>query len=271
MNRFIENLVHCDAMNDLTLYYCGHREKSLKHRYGPHRFNTYLLSLVEEGEADLVVNGVHHTLKAGDFYVMFPYADAHYTTKPDVPWSIRWVVVGGNAVAPFLSSLQITETQPMITAKRPDKMRNILTDLLKYSSSKNPSDKLRCISLLYRLFSLLTEQMMPATTENPYVLQAIAYFGEHFTKSISLQDYAKSLGLNNNYFSKLFKAETGTTPLRYINGLRFEKAEYLLTNSSYSVDEIAEIVGIGDTLYFSRAFKQHTGMSPSAFRKLTVQ
>lgn len=270
MNRFIDNYVNCDTLSDMTLYYCGYREKSLNHRYGPHRFNTYLMTYVEEGEADFFINGQHRTVGAGDFYVMFPYSEVRYTTRPGVPWTIRWVVLGGEQIPSFLSTLQISESQPYIKVKHPEKMKQIFESLLEYSNRKTSAAQLRCLSLIYRLFSLLTDQLTPGT-ENPYVLQAIAYFSEHFSEPISLQEYAATLGLNNNYFSKLFKAETGITPLRYLNQLRFEKAQYLLANSNYSIETIADQVGIADVLYFSRAFKQYTGMSPSTFRKLTVQ
>ncbi len=270
MNRFTDNYVNYNTLSDLTLYYCGYREKSLNHRYGPHRFNTYLLTFVEEGEATFFIQGKRRTVSAGDFYVLFPDSDVRYVTKAGVPWSIRWVVLGGEQIPSFLSTLQISSTQPLIRVKRPDKMKQIFESLLQYSNRKTPADRLRCLSLVYRLFSLLTEQVTPST-DNRYVLQAMQYFSEHFTEPISLQKYAKELGLNNNYFSKLFKAETGTTPLRYLNQLRFEKAQYLLANSTCSVEEIADRVGISDMLYFSRSFKQYTGMSPTTYRKLTAQ
>lgn len=268
MNLFADNLIDSCALNDLTLYYCGKREKSLSHRYGPHRFNTYLLTYVAEGEATFYIDGKRQTVSAGEFYAMFPHSEVHYVTRPGVPWTIRWIVVGGEQVAAFLSSLNITEKQPSIKVKQPDKLNQLLESLFEYSQRKGVSDKLRCLSLVYRLFALLAEQVEPVT-HNHYVLQATAYFSEHFCEPLSIQEYAASLGLNNNYFSKLFKAETGITPLRYLNRLRFEKAQYLLAHSTLSVDEIADQVGITDTLYFSRAFKQYTGFSPTSYRKLT--
>lgn len=268
MNFFVENAINCTALNDLVLYYCGNREKSLNHRYGPHRFDTYLLTYVVEGVADFYINGEKQKISAGDFYVLFPNSQIHYVTPPDVPWSIRWIVVGGEQVQAFLSSLHITENSPSIKVTQPDKVLQLFQSLFEYSQKSGTSDKLRCLSLVYRLFALLAEQAEPIT-HNPYVLQAMAYFSDQFCHPISISEYAASLGLNNNYFSKLFKAETGVTPLRYLNRLRFEKAQYLLAHSSLSIDSIANEVGIPDTLYFSRAFRQYTGLSPTSYRKLT--
>ena len=45
-------------------------------------------------------------------------------------------------------------------------------------------------------------------------------------------------------------------------------AQNLLENTEYNITEIAEAVGYDNPLYFSRLFHKHTGLSPSAYRKL---
>ena len=215
------------------------------------------------------IDGELRTISAGQFYAVFPHSEVRYTTPKNVPWSIQWIVVGGEQVADFLASIGITEQQPAVTVKQQDKIQQIYKSLFEYSNRKTPADKLRCLSLVYRLFALLTEEVTPAT-RNAYILQAVEYFSAHFCEPISITDFAKEqLGLNNNYFSKLFKAETGITPLHYIQQLRFEKAQHLLTHTALSVEEIAGVVGFPDMLYFSRVFKQYTGFSPTTYRKMT--
>ncbi len=269
MLSFKENPVNYTAPGNLTLYYCGIREKSLNHRYGPHRFNTYLLNYVVEGEAVFYIDGELRTVSAGQFYALFPQSEVRYVTKPGVPWTIQWIVVGGEQVAEFLSSVGVSEQQPTLNIQQRDKIRQIYQSLFEYSNRKEASDKLRCLSLVYRLFALLTEEFTPIA-HNAYVLRAIEYFSAHFSEPLSISTFAKNeLGLNNNYFSKLFKAETGVTPLHYIQLLRFEKAQHLLTHTALSVEDIATAVGFPDMLYFSRVFKQYTGFPPTIYRKMT--
>lgn len=50
--------------------------------------------------------------------------------------------------------------------------------------------------------------------------------------------------------NRLFKAETGMTPVAYINSLRIEKAKMLIRCGSYTNDETAELCGFTDTKYF---------------------
>ena len=57
------------------------------------------------------------------------------------------------------------------------------------------------------------------------------------------------------------------TPKQYIVSLRMTNAQLLLESSSYTIQEIADIVGYGDALYFGRLFKREMGMTPSQYRK----
>lgn len=78
----------------------------------------------------------------------------------------------------------------------------------------------------------------------------------------------RSLGYHPDYFRRLFKQHTAVSPLRYLNGMRMERAKDLLRlESSLSVGEIALRCGFRDPLYFSTAFRSETGVSPLEYRK----
>ena len=78
----------------------------------------------------------------------------------------------------------------------------------------------------------------------------------------------RSLGYHPDYFRRLFKHHVTVSPLRYLNGMRMERAKDLLRlESSLSVGEIALRCGFRDPLYFSTAFRNETGVSPMEYRK----
>lgn len=82
----------------------------------------------------------------------------------------------------------------------------------------------------------------------------------------SLDDYIRTLPFHYDYLRKLFKKETGLSPLDYLTALRMEHAQRLLsTNRSLPVAEIARMCGYENALYFSRVFKKHCGCAPSQF------
>lgn len=88
--------------------------------------------------------------------------------------------------------------------------------------------------------------------------------------NFALDEAVRGMPFHYDYLRKLFKKETGITPLEYMTSLRMKKAETLLSAMwirEYSVSEVAQMCGYEDALYFSRVFKKTYGCSPSSFAK----
>ena len=73
-------------------------------------------------------------------------------------------------------------------------------------------------------------------------------------------------GITTTHFSRTFKAMYSTTPVKYINNLRLEKACALLTHTNLSIAEISDQCGFADSSYFSKTFKSAYGQSPANYR-----
>lgn len=96
---------------------------------------------------------------------------------------------------------------------------------------------------------------------------AISYIREHYHEVLSLVDIAEYVHLNPDYFSRIFKEETGQTYIAYLTYFRLSKACEMLINSNYKVQEIAEAVGYNNVSYFSTVFKKQYGCNPYEFRR----
>lgn len=96
------------------------------------------------------------------------------------------------------------------------------------------------------------------------VEQIVNYFEDHYSEKISLDRIAENMYLSTFYISKIFKSETGDTPIRHLINIRLEKAKEILEqNPSLSIKEVAAQVGYEDAYHFSKQFKKHYGVSPS--------
>ena len=96
------------------------------------------------------------------------------------------------------------------------------------------------------------------------MLDAIFYISQNFDRTIGVADVAAAAGLERSYFSRLFKKETGIACVKWLNNFRMEKAAKLLKSGRLNVAETARSSGFSDQFYFSRAFKKHFGVPPSA-------
>ncbi|MDH7461233.1 chromate resistance protein [Chitinophagaceae bacterium 26-R-25] len=86
--------------------------------------------------------------------------------------------------------------------------------------------------------------------------------------SFDLKKISTELALNPSYLSREFSKYFEDLNFgEYIRKIRIEKAISLIENADYSLTEIAYLTGFSDQSHFTRIFKQHTGKSPSSFRK----
>lgn len=101
---------------------------------------------------------------------------------------------------------------------------------------------------------------------DPVVSAAVAYLREHFAEPIALADLARKCGVSRSALSARFNEALGEAPIQHLIRMRIEHARNLLTEGRLTVSEVAHHVGFEDQAYFTRAFKKHTGTTPSAFR-----
>ncbi len=129
------------------------------------------------------------------------------------------------------------------------------------------------ILLLYREQTIapeITEQgyEFEFTNKQYVVEQILDYLDSHYNEKISLDQIARNMYLSPFYISKIFKSETGDTPINHLIRIRMEKARQLLEQQQdTSIQEIALCVGYEDAYHFSKLFKKHFGQSPSKYRK----
>lgn len=105
-----------------------------------------------------------------------------------------------------------------------------------------------------------------STKGNETIKKAIRYISKNFYKSLTLDMAAEQVHLNPAYFSTMFKQSTGSSFKEYLNMVRIEESKRLLTNTDYSIIDIALASGFEDQSYFSKVFKKYTGLTPKQYR-----
>jgi AraC-like DNA-binding protein len=103
------------------------------------------------------------------------------------------------------------------------------------------------------------------------VHRALAFMKANLAAPLSLDEIAAQVGLSKFRFLKIFKQETGQTPMQTLRRLRVEAAEPHILQSHLTLDAIAQSVGLVDGSHLSRLFREITGESPGAFRRRSRQ
>lgn len=104
-------------------------------------------------------------------------------------------------------------------------------------------------------------------TDDPCMLRAYRLIREQACSPLSLSAVAAALGLTPVQLTRRYQAAFGASPSEHVTSLRMQKACSLLSETTYSLEKIAEECGYENGFYLSRIFSKRMGLSPSAYRK----
>jgi AraC-like DNA-binding protein/mannose-6-phosphate isomerase-like protein (cupin superfamily) len=101
---------------------------------------------------------------------------------------------------------------------------------------------------------------------------AIRYIHDNiYMPDLNIGSISSLLNLSPEYFSRLFKKKTNVSPGAFINLCKINEAKKLLTSGSFTMNEIAYALGYMNQFYFSKQFKQITGVTPSEYKRQNME
>ena len=106
----------------------------------------------------------------------------------------------------------------------------------------------------------------PGVEYGRQIQEIIAYMQQNYDKDISIRQISKIFYINESYLSRIFKEKTGVNFTNYLTQIRMNKAQSLLSQGSYCVYEVAEMVGYVSPKYFAKIFRKVTGKTPHQFK-----
>ena len=102
---------------------------------------------------------------------------------------------------------------------------------------------------------------------SPAVQKVMNYVNLNVAEPLTLKSLAAMCFISPSYLSALFKQETGSTLIDYINTQRVNRAAQLLVQNNHTIAAVAEEVGILDVNYFTKIFKKTLGVTPTRYRR----
>lgn len=107
----------------------------------------------------------------------------------------------------------------------------------------------------------------PNQYQQNLVFKTLKYVEDNY-KTATLEELSTRLNQPAYYISKLIKASTGYTFKNLLQTKRLNQSAFLLTTTTYSVEDIITIVGYENTSYFHKIFREHFQMTPKKYRDI---
>ena len=171
----------------------------------------------------------------------------------------------------MLHDIGLNSSQLIFQCTYGNGLKQIILDMLKHTQSTT-SNIYYLQGKLYEFFSVLSRdaaiETAPAISqESNYILEAISFIRNNYSRGVSVADVAAHLNINRSYLYTLFKNTLDISPKNFLTNFRISRAREQLILTDYSVEYIAHSCGYHDTLVFSKAFKSIIGFTPREYRK----
>ena len=89
---------------------------------------------------------------------------------------------------------------------------------------------------------------------------------EHPAEDLRIEVLAEKMATSPRNFARIFHAETGMTPAKFVEKTRIDAARHFLGTSDHRIETVAVFSGFGDAERMRRAFVRHLGINPQDYR-----
>lgn len=98
--------------------------------------------------------------------------------------------------------------------------------------------------------------------------ELLNYISSHITSNLKVNAIAHHFGYNEKYLSRYFREFSGISLKQYITNQKIEYANFLLADTSLTINEISLALGFSDYHNFIRVYKSVTAMTPTEYRRI---
>lgn len=247
--------------------------------YGPHRHLRIEINYVKkgncilhldresisfrEGETMIITSGINHSFEAGtegttlmqleflpEIFSQFdPQAKGKFTDFASV-----MLFSEENRLIKIVNNIRIMQV-----------VQRIVNELKQKGQYYHYLVVMYYAELLILIYRYMDETYLPICS-NESLKKAISFIRLNYPSDITVTEVAQQAGVGERHLRNLFSRHLDLSPLDYLNQIRINKSIELLRNTELSVKEICFQCGFKSPQYFSRVFKQQTGITP---RELT--
>lgn len=221
------------------------------HRNG---WRGYHIWYVMGGGASITVDGTHYQLIPGDCF-LFDLDKNHICSHdPNHPLQVATVYAHADDLPPSAVRRWLVRGDP------------ILGELIRRCVEWFPRDPAFAEIWLRSAFLPFLSEPPQKITLSPPVAKIRGELEHRMHVCLSLEDMCAMTGYSKNQIIRLFRKDTGMTPIQFQMARKMEFAAKLLLYSNQTITQIGAQVGMEDSNYFSKTFRKYIGESPRSYR-----
>lgn len=254
--------------------------------FPPHTHSIVEILFFVEGEHRVLCDGREYVAKEGDVLLIRSFAahelygnsgglNKHYALQ--ISAALLFNLSFDSLRTTYLLSLSEANGNSKSLWTKEECDRNGLTalfsDFHKEFTAKSFGYDIACISIISQiLLTIIRESDNYSIKSNVSedikrrIYDCMIFMRRNFKEDLTEEICAKNISLSRCYFSRNFKAVTGRSFKEYLNLVRIEHANTLLSTTELTVSEIASICGFSSASHFIYTYKKSQNITPLAFR-----
>lgn len=212
------------------------------------------LKILAEKQVDVVISGyTMPTLSGLDFLRL-----VRKSTKPDVLFIILTTI---DTLEARVQALQAGVDDYMVVAETQDYMGVRISNMIAQRQA---------VKLIYqeRLLRLEPRKSGKHEPDDTFLMRLVTYMDQQMDNSeLTVEEMVAHMAMGRTVFFTRLKSITGLSPVEFIREMRIKRAAQLLEDGTYTVSEVAYMIGMTDSRYFAKCFKATYGMTPTEYKR----
>lgn len=242
----------------------------------PQGMKGFIINLTTKGRGQVFNDEHAFDCEPGDLLLFQPKTPHYYGRSPESDcWHHRWVYFRPRAYWNDWLVWQ-DEKKGVGRLRLPERLRGEFERLFAnieqtHTSGRRFAEEL-AMNLLERLLLRAVEEDPRSHQQirDPRVIEACQFVTSNLAGELKIDEVANHVCLSPSRLAHLFREQMGVNLLRWREDQRIIRARLLLQTTQEPIATIGRIVGYDDQLYFSRVFRKRVGVSPSDFRRRTL-
>lgn len=228
----------------------------------------HTIHVILDGEGTLEIGGSIYKLQEGNVFYVPPDIPFRYYPREGNEWKYIWFVFRHKSAVEAAEKAGFGTETPVGRLADFENRVDIYRDFI-IKAERNRKTVFLCQAMfLYSLSDFIKGDIEYGLDERYYFKRANDYIRNNcFDVEFRISHVSEYMHLSAEYFSRLFKKETGITVVNFVRDLRMERATELLSDTDYPVKRVSVMCGYGDYSHFCREFRKKYGITAMEYRE----